>query len=113
VALFPKNLVECSYAEAECLAGEVCRILKPGGCFIITLPDSLMKYAAQNKPLLDFDLQTGCFTAKTAIPGQGEYDYPTYFWTCPFAVYIFGRHFQLSRMEQIGNTLYMMVFTKG
>jgi ubiquinone/menaquinone biosynthesis C-methylase UbiE len=110
--LVPKNLVECSYSEAHLLAGEITRILKPGGQLILTLPDSLMKYADQPDGLLKYHPQTGAWTTKVQIPGQGEFENTAYFWTCGYAAHLFGQFLQLMKIQEIEKATYLMVFTK-
>jgi ubiquinone/menaquinone biosynthesis C-methylase UbiE len=110
--LFPKNLVECSYAEADRLADEITRILKPGGQLILTLPDSLRKFAAQPDILLKYSPQTGASSTKVQIPGQGEFENTGYFWTCGYAVHLFCRFMQLVKIQEIEEATYLMIFAK-
>jgi ubiquinone/menaquinone biosynthesis C-methylase UbiE len=112
VVLFHKNLVECSYAEAELLAAEIDRILKPGGRLILTLPDSMMKYTAQNEHLSDYDPLTGLFTVKVEIPDQGEFDYLTYFWTCGYAVHLFSQFLDPVKITPFDSYCYLLVLEK-
>ncbi len=111
--LFPKNLVECSYAEADLLTGEITRILKPGGQLILTLPDSLRKFSARPDILLKYDPQTGALTTKVQIPGQGEFENTGYFWTCGYVAHLFGRFLQLVNIQEMEKGTYLMIFLKS
>lgn len=110
--LFPKNLVECSYEEADLLACEITRILKPDGRLLLTLPDSLMKYAGQPEGLLKYSPLTGAWTTKVQIPGQGDFENTTYFWTCGYAAHQFGRFLQLMNIQEMEKGTYLMIFAK-
>lgn len=113
VVLFPKNLVECSYAEGEALAIEIARILKPGGRLVLTLPDCLKQYTAGSQLLAHYDPQTGRSENNVRIPGQGEYENPGYFWTSGYAVHVFERGLSCVRLMEMENSVYLMVFEKS
>jgi len=58
------------------------------------------------------DLINGRIDSKINIPGYGQYDYPTYFWTIPYAIHIIKKHFNLKECKEIKNNLYILTFIK-
>lgn len=113
VAIFPKNIIECSYNEMDKLAREVKRILKNSGKFIITMKDGVENIVGKN--IFDFkhfDIKSGMIKEKISIPGKKEYSYPIYFWTVAFAKNIILRHLKLEKELKLKNSFYFLVFNK-
>lgn len=111
IAIFPKNIIECSYSEIDKLCLEVKRILKRNGKFIVSMEDGLNK-AMQNKrgdSLRNYELKTGKFNNHIVLPNKKKHYYPIYLWTIAFAKQIFSRNFQLEEEVAIDKTTYMLV----
>jgi SAM-dependent methyltransferase len=93
--LFPKNIIECSYTEFEKLINEIYRILNDVGLLFITMKDdkteNRIKYS-----------QSGERISKVNIPDVGAYDYPTYFWTIGFVLFIASKKFVLLDTKTMG-----------
>ena len=110
-ALFPKNIVECSYFEYQSLVHEIARILKKTGTLFVTMTDGLDKIVSQGKNP-NYDRMTGCYPSTITIPSIGTFDYPTSFWTVGFARFITERAF-----EYVGSRLiddrptYLLLFS--
>ena len=110
LTLFPKNTIECSYVEAARLAIELKRILKPGGLLLLTLRDALLH--SQELPQRDsslYDVITGREGGSIVVPGRGEFDYPTYFWTVAFAGFVFGQQLHFKESREIRLHTYQLV----
>lgn len=112
VVLFPKNLVECSYAEADALVDEIARILRPGGKLVLTLPDALRQYTTGSGLPGHYDPVSGRSSQSVAIPGQGAYENPSYFWTCGYAVHTFSRRLKLERVKEMDGGTYLIVMVR-
>ena len=113
IALFPRNIIECSYEEVEKLSLEINRILKKNGKFIVTMEDGILR-AIQNKmtDFRNYQFKTGMFDDKISLPDNKKYFYPTYFWTIPFAKQIFSQNFKLEKEIKIDNNFYTLIFQK-
>lgn len=112
VAIFPKNIIECSYSEIDKLCSEVKRILKKNGKFIVSMEDGLNK-VMQNKEgdyLENYELETGKFNNQIVLPNKKKYYYPIYLWTIAFAKQTFSRNFQLEKETAIDKSTHMLVF---
>lgn len=113
VAIFPKNIVECSYKETEKLSLEVRRVLKKEGIFVVTMEDGIKRILRDRSVNVDnFNHKTGRFEGKITLPNKKHYPYPTYFWTIPFAKQIFSRDFKLIREKKIDQDFFILIFKK-
>ncbi|MFH0906991.1 MAG: class I SAM-dependent methyltransferase [bacterium] len=114
IAVFPKNIVECSYYEIEKLSSEIKRILKKEGKLIVTMKDGL-KNISNDKidSLNNYQTKTGRYNGEISLPDKKKYPYPTYFWTVPFAKYIFSNHFNLIEEKEIIDNYCFLVFSKN
>lgn len=114
VAIFPKNIIECSYREIEKLSIEVKRILKKSGKFVVTMKDELGN-VCDNKTddLKKYHLETGLHKGKIILPNKKQYSYPTYFWTIPFAKHIISNHLSLLKEKKIENNYHILIFHKN
>lgn len=111
LALFPKNTVECSYVEASCLSQAIRRVLKPGGLLLLTIRDALLHRAGSGAAVsASYDVLTGGEGGTISIPGQGDFEYPTYFWTVAFARFIFGQSLNFKERREISPHTYQLVF---
>jgi SAM-dependent methyltransferase len=111
LVLFPKNAIECSYVEASYLAQEIKRVLKPGGFLILTIRDALLHRAGNSAAVPEsYDVLTGREAGTISVPGQGQFEYPSYFWTVAFAGFIFGQHLHLKESREISTHSYQLVF---
>lgn len=111
LVLFPKNTVECSYAEASCLSQEIRRVLKPGGLLLLTVRDALLHRAGNPASVSEtYDVLTGSEGGTISVPGQGQHEYPTYFWTVAFARFIFGQHLDFKESRGISTHTHQLVF---
>lgn len=113
VAIFPKNIIECSYNEIDELSREVRRILKNNGKFIITMEDGMENIAIKNTfDFKRFDIKSGMIKEKIAVPGKKEYLYPIYFWTVAFAKNIISRYLKLEKELKLKGGFYFLSFKK-
>lgn len=111
LALFPKNTVECSYSEASFLSQEIQRVLNPGGLLILTVRDALLHRAGSPAAVSEsYDVLSGGEGGAVSIPGQGDFEYPTYFWTVGFARFVFGQHLSFKESREISAHTYQLVF---
>ncbi len=110
VAVFPNNIIECSYDEAEKLSKEVRRILKNFGFFVLTMEDGVKKIANEKNPEINF--KNGAYTGKLRMPDGKSYNYPTYFWTIPFVKYIFKKQFKFIEEKDIDGKCTILIFQK-
>ncbi len=113
VAIFPKNIVECSYKEIEKLNLEVRRVLKKEGIFVVTMEDGIKRIILDKSVnVYNYNRKTGKFEGKIILPNKKQYSYPTYFWTIPFAKQIFSRDFKLTKEIKIDKDFSALVFCK-
>ena len=113
LVIFPKNIVECSYDEMERVAAEAHRVLRNGGVFVLTMRDALKTLPAKGTSgQSPWELATGRQSGSVSIPERGRFDYPTYFWTVAFAVYVVGRQLSLLKRESIDSDTEVLVFAK-
>ena len=111
VAIFPKNIVECSYEEVKKLSPEVRRILKSKGKFILTMEDGLKRFLRDKSVnIKDYQPETGKFKGKITLPNKKQYLYPTYLWTIPLAKQVFSKEFRLLAKKKIDEDFYVLVF---
>jgi len=111
MAIFPKNIIECSYPEIEKLSFEVNRILKRNGKFVVTMEDGLEKLLRNKRRFLDnYDLSSGKFDDWITLPDSKKYYYPNYFWTLPFAKNIFSKKFKLLEEIKMDSNFFMLIF---
>ena len=113
VALFPKNIIECSYAEISNIAQQLLRILRPSGMLILTMRDGLEEARRRgwNNPS-EYNRLTGCFQGSITVPSAGTFSYPTYFWTVGFAAHVVGQHLRLQEFVELDEPYYMLVFER-
>ncbi len=113
IAIFPKNIIECSYGEMDELAREVKRILKNGGKFIMTMEDGVENIVRKNNlNFKDFNLKSGMIKEKISVPGKKECLYPIYFWTVAFTKNIIFRYLKLEKELKLKNGFYLLIFRK-
>lgn len=111
VALFPKNIVECTYAEISRLAEQLLRILLPSGILILTMRDGLEEARRRGwKNHSEYDSLTGRFQGSITVPTAGTFSYPTYFWTVGFATFVVGQHLRLQELVEMDERDYLLVF---
>ncbi len=110
LAVFPNNIIECSYDEAEKLSVEIKRILKTFGFLIITMEDGTKRLAGEKNPKINF--KNGTYTGKLKMPNGKSYNYPTYFWTIPFVKYIFRKQFRFIEEKNIDGRCTALIFQK-
>jgi len=115
IAIFPKNIIECSYRETEKICLEVKRILKKSGKFIVTMEDGLEEILNGEKSnFANYHIKTGQNNGKIILPDKKQYSYPIYFWTIPFARHIISNHFTLLEEKKIKNSrCHILVFIKN
>ena len=110
LALLPQNNVYLPYQTLESLTVQLKEILSDNGIFVVIMHDSLVKRAGEETLPDRYDVQTGVIDGIRAIPDQGVYANPSYFWTIAFARYIIEKHFFLQQVEQIEENRFMLVF---
>lgn len=97
-ALFPKNIVECSYSDYERVLAEVKRILRKNGVFFVTMRDAIGRSSPSPK---EYDVPSGKQAGQVNIPGKASLAYPTWFWTVAFANHVSSRYFSLDGLEVV------------
>ena len=107
VALFPKNIIECTYAEMSNLAQQLLRVLRPSGILILTMRDGLEDARRRG---WKFGSLTGRCEGSITIPSEGIFSYPMYFWTVGFAAYVIGQHLRLQELVEMDERDYLLVF---
>lgn len=108
VAVFPQNIVECSYHEISNLMASIKRVLCDGGQLLLSLKDPI---ETQNFPK-NYDLLSGEKRSKVTVPEHGTHDYPCYFWTVAFAKYIVSQHLTFVECVPMDREIYLLVFAK-
>jgi SAM-dependent methyltransferase len=91
ILLAASNIVEHSYDDFDQIAAEARRILAVGGVFAVSMHDclrrsSLMDDVARIEP-------TGEIRRTAEVPGYGQFDCPSWFWTPGFAAHVLRRRF--------------------
>ena len=112
-AILAKNLIECSYSEAEVLAAEVKRVLVPGGRLLVYLRDPVVASGTQGLGDDAYEVATGRLPGQVNLPEQGEYDYPCHFWTAGFAGYVISRHLPQEEVVSLGEAYYLLSFRRS
>jgi len=112
IAVFPKNIIECSYVEIEKISAGVKKILKRNGILIVTMEDGLQKILKNKKQnfLENYKVFSGMIKEKIVLPNKKKYEYPIYFWTTAFATSVFSKNFNLETVKKIDPNLFMLVF---
>jgi len=112
VAIFPKNVIECSYGEIEKLSAEVKKILRRNAVFIVTMEDGLQKISNDKRQnfLKNIKILSGRIKERIVLPDKKGYEYPIYFWTVAFAINIFSKNFKLEKIKKIDSKHFMLVF---
>lgn len=114
IAIFPKNIIECSYGEVEKISKEIKKVLKIKGLFVLTMEDGIEKIKREKgyNALKKYQTRTGKFNENIILPNGKKYYYPIYFWTIAYAKYIFSKNFIIERDRKIDSNLHMLVFNK-
>lgn len=92
-ALFPNNIVECSYTEYERLIEHLLFVLKSNGRLFLTMKQGIiekheMLTGQNNHPII-------------TVPNKGTFEYPTYYWSISFMNHITSKRFELKSFELI------------
>ncbi len=111
LAIFPQNIVECSYEEMDSVARQLSIILRPGGRFWLEMQDGPAQ-EQQDEGGDTFDPVMGKRSTRIEIPGQGEFPYETAFWTVGFARFVITRHLRFLSMEREDDRRYVLVFAR-
>lgn len=113
IALFPKNIIECSYAEVERIGEQLEALLRPGGVLVVTMRDGLetLTRDSRGQPT-DFGHESGSFRDSITVPCSGTFEYPVYFWTVAFAIHVIGRCLSFESCRSIDENHYLLLFRK-
>jgi len=57
-------------------------------------------------------LQTGVEISTIHVPGEGEFDYPTTFWTVAFANFIISKYMRLEKIVKVDEKRYWLEYIK-
>ena len=108
VAVFPQNLVECSYSEMSYLLKSIRRVLRRGGHLLLTMKDAISRQKLPQR----YNVHSGEVYGEVAVPQGGTYEYPTYFWTVAFAKYIISQYLKFIDCISMDREVYLLVFAK-
>lgn len=111
VAQFPNNICECSYEKVAAIIRETHRVLKPQGIFVVTMRDNARILCAQDsRDGFPWELGSGKQAGTINIPEVGSFPYPTYFWTCGFAIHVIGEYFDLISLNELEKDRQALIF---
>lgn len=114
IAIFPQNIVECSYETIECLASELRRVLVPNGYLFVTMKDFYVRASrGSTRDLKDYNPINGRIAGNDVLPDNIVVSHPTYAWSVAFAVHVFCRRLSFYSCTQMDDNLYFIAFQKG
>ena len=110
LAIFVKNIVECGYGEAAGIARTLRRILRSSGRFILTMRDGLDKAILKGGD--PHERSTGQHLGQINVPGSGQFEYPSYFWTVAFVIHVVGEYLPMESSKSMNEKDHLLVFRR-